>query len=339
MKRSTLYHFWPYFLSALTMAGVWLGGWFSSIGILIIFIVHPLLDHFLTRLLGDQKAPVENASDFSLYLWPAYQTLYIFCGIYFLKNESSLLHFILGCVSIGIITGGFGITIAHELVHRPIKWQRGLGVWALALVNYAAFRIEHVHGHHRNVATPEDPASAQRGENIYFFIPKAIIGVIRGAKKIEDIRISRLQTSALNKLFLHRINQYFFYSMALTLIFYALFGFYGVFFFLVQSIVAISLLEMVDFIEHYGLERKKLSTGKYEPVGPWHSWDTNFFMTNTSLYNLGKHAHHHQIASLSYQNLTNTPGAYNYPFGYSTAVLIALIPPLWRKIVDPLLPS
>ena len=112
----------------------------------------------------------------------AYQTLFLFSGIYFLSSENNLLYLALGSVSIGIITGGFGITIAHELVHRPVKWQRGLGVWALALVNYAVFRIEHVHGHHRNVAAPEDPASAKKGENIYLFIPKAIVGVFKGAK-------------------------------------------------------------------------------------------------------------------------------------------------------------
>ena len=339
MTRSFLYHFWPYFLSALTLVGVYFGGWMSGFGILIIFIAHPLLDHFLTIFFGDQKAPVENASNISLYIWPAYQTIFLFSGIYFLSTENNSFYLALGSISIGIITGGFGITIAHELVHRPIKWQRGLGVWALALVNFASFRIEHVHGHHRNVATPEDPASAKKGENIYLFIPKAIIGVFKGAKKIEDSRIARLKASPIEKVLLHRTNQYTAFTVVLSVVFFLLFGAKGVLCFFIQSIVAISLLEMVDFIEHYGLQRKRLENGKYEPVGPEHSWDTNFFMTNTSLYNLGKHAHHHQVASLSFQNLTNTPGAHNYPFGYSTAVLLALVPPLWRKTVDPLLPE
>ena len=334
--RSFLYHFWPYTLSSITFMGVYLGGPYCAIGIGVIFIFHPLLDQILTKLFGDTKKPVENASNISLYLWPIFQSLFLFSSAYFLSKEPNILYFFLGSISVGIITGGFGITIAHELVHRPIKWQRALGVWILCLVNYAVFRIEHVHGHHRNVATPEDPASAEKGENIYFFIPRAIIGVFKGAKKIEDKRISRLKTG-ISKYLFHRVYQYLFVSIILSISFIILFGERGVMTFLIQSIVGISLLEMVDYIEHYGLRRKKLANGRYEPVGPEHSWDTNFFMTNTSLYNLGKHAHHHQVASLSFQHLTNTPGAKNYPFGYSCAILLALIPPLWRKVVDPLI--
>ncbi len=335
--RATLYHTWPYLLSGLTFLGIYLGGIFNAIGIGVIFIVHPLLDHVLTKIIGDEKKAIEHASNFSLYLWPIYQTIMLLYCASILSNEENLLHFTLGTISVGIITGGFGITIAHELVHRTTKWQRGLGVWVLALVNYAVFRIEHVHGHHRNVATPEDPASAQRGENIYAFIPKAMLGVFIGAKKIEDNRIARLNTHWAVKVFHHRFYQYIFYSVSLCSLFYALFNVQGLIFFLIQSFVGVSLLEMVDFIEHYGLQRKKLENGKYAPVGPEHSWDTNFFMTNTSLYNLGKHAHHHQVASMSFQHLTNTPGAHNYPFGYSVAVLLALVPPLWRKVVDPLI--
>ena len=211
----------------------------------------------------------------SLYLWPAYQTLFLFSGIYFLSTESNPLYLALGSISIGIITGGFGITIAHELVHRPIKWQRGLGVWAFALVNYAAFRIEHVHGHHRNVATPEDPASAQKGENIYLFIPKRLSEYSKEPKKLKTLELPGSKLG-LKKVLLHRINQYTFYSLLLSLGVFFLFGAKGVLCFFIQSFIAISLLEMVDFIEHYGLQRKKLENGKYEPVSPEHSWDTNF---------------------------------------------------------------
>lgn len=337
MKRSFLYHFWPYFLSAISVYCITLGGFLNAVGIFNIFILHPFFDFLLTKIYGDQKETTENASDLSLYVWPIYQTFMILFCAHFIVKQSDFLFFILGTISIGIMTGGFGITISHELVHRPTKWQRGLGVWGLILVHYAVFRIEHVHGHHRNVATPDDPATAKKGENIYTFIPRAIFGVFKGALKIENLRIKRLKIPSPLKFLYHRVYQYLFSSFLLCAIFYQLFGGKGLVYFLLQGIVAISLLEMIDYIEHYGLQRKKLSNGKYEPIGPQHSWDTNFFMTNTSLYNLGKHAHHHQVASLSYQNLTATPGANNYPFGYSTAVLIALVPPLWRKIVDPLI--
>jgi len=337
--RKLAYHFWPYFLSSVSVLGIYFGGYFSAAGIIIIFIIHPLLDHLLTKIFGDEKSTSENSSNLSLYLWPLFQTILLFYSVQTLSQETNFLILTTGTISLGIITGGFGITIAHELVHRPSKWQRGLGVWILATVNYAVFRIEHVHGHHRHVATPDDPASAKKGENIYFFIPKAIVGVFKGAKKIEDKRIAKLKIAGPWKYIFHRCYQYHLSSILLIAGFYFLFGLKGVYIFLLQSFVAISLLEMVDFIEHYGLQRKIKENGKYEPVGPEHSWDTNFLLTNTSLYNLGKHAHHHQSASLSYQSLINTEGAHNYPFGYSTAVILALIPPLWRKVVDPLLPN
>ena len=334
--RSVLYHTLPYFFSCLTLLGIFKGGIYQFVGIVIIFLIHPLLDHFLTKLFGDHKISIETTTNFSLYLWPLYQSLFLLLAIKSLIVEKNLFCFIAGCVSIGIITGGFGITIAHELIHRTTKWERGLGVYILNLVSYAPFRIEHVHGHHRNVATPFDPATAKKGEHIYAFIPKAIVGVFKGAKKIEDSRIVRLKKSGYT-FFYHRIYQYIFFTLITSIFIYLLFGFIGIFIFFFQSLVAISLLEMVDYIEHYGLQRKMLPDGTFEPIGANHSWDTNFFLTNTSLYNLGKHAKHHQIASLPFQQLESTHGANNYPFGYSTAVLIALYPPLWRKLVDPLI--
>ncbi len=334
--RSYLYHFWPYFLSALTLLGIYVGDIFCAAGIGIIFILHPLLDNLLTKFFGDQKQSIEKVSNFSIYFWPLYQTIFLCVSIYLLVNQSSIIYMSLGIISLGIINGGFGITIAHELIHRTKKWERGLGVWILSLVNFSVFRIEHVFGHHRNVATPLDPASAQKGENIYLFIPKAIFGVFKGAKKFEHKRVSRLKPRPVNFIY-NRFYQYMAISLAISTLIYAAFGITALYIFIAQSLIAVSLLEMVDYIEHYGLQRKRLENGKYEPVGPQHSWDTNFFMTNTSLYNLGKHAHHHRVASLPFQHLKSTEGAKNYPFGYSSAVILALMPPLWRKVVDPLL--
>jgi len=334
--RGFLYHFWPYSLSIMTGIGVYIGGIFNASGLVIIFALHPILDHLLTKRYGDSKNNIDKVTNVSLYIWPLFQTVFLCLCFSFLAREQNLIYFILGSISVGIITGGFGITIAHELIHRPVKWQRGLGVWILITVNYAVFRIEHVFGHHRNVATPGDPATAKKGENLYFFIPKATYGVFLNAKKIEDKRCSR-ENNKIKKFLKNRFNLYSLVQLAVSIAVLVLFGPKGLLYFFIQSLVAICLLEMVDFIEHYGLERKKLPNGRYEPVGPEHSWDTNFFMTNTSLYNLGKHAHHHQIASLSFQHLNNTQGAHNYPFGYSTAIILALFPPLWRKVVDPLI--
>ena len=190
--RSLLYHSLPYLFTSLNFLGLYIGGPWVGLGLFVIFILHPILDHLLTKAFGDIKDSSEKTGNFSLYLWPLVQTAYLLMSVSMVIKENNPTYFLIGCISIGTITGGFGITIAHELIHRTTKWERGLGVWALALVNYAVFRIEHVHGHHRKVATPEDPASAKKGENIYLFIPKAIFGVFKGAISIENKRMKKV---------------------------------------------------------------------------------------------------------------------------------------------------
>ena len=138
-------------------------------------------------------------------------------------------------------------------IHR-IQGRR-LGVWALALVNYAVFRIEHVHGHHRKVATPEDPASAKKGENIYLFIPKAIYGVFKGAISIENKRMKKVGKIWIYPLY-HRIFHYLYLSIGFGLTFYLLSGQLGLLAFMIQSLVAITLLEMIDYVEHYAFSEK-----------------------------------------------------------------------------------
>ena len=329
--RNICHHFLPYLFSGLGFLGIYLGGIYSGVGILVIFILHPLLDIILTKLFGEIESLPTPPSNASIYFYPFYQTILLFTGLYFISQQTEISHQILGAVSLGIITGGFGITVSHELIHRPKKWEIGLGVFLLSQVSYAVFRIEHVLGHHRNVATPEDPASAKLNDNVYMFVPKAIVKTHLSALAIENKRIKKKSLSVLN----HRLLHYLGFQALWPIIFYTLFGLSGALLFIGQSLVAIILLELVDYIEHYGLQRKLLPNGSYEPVGPQHSWDTNFFITNTSLFNLGKHAHHHQKAGVPYQKLTSTKQANQYQFGYSTAIIISLIPPLWFKIINP----
>ena len=335
MTRVLLHHLLTFLFASLTMWGIHLGGIYQFTGIVIIFIIHPSLDFITTSIFGEVNQLKKFPSDLSLFLWAPFQTFFLLGSLYYLSFESNLFFLFAGSVSIGLVTGGFGITISHELIHRSSSWQRGFGVYLLSQVCYSVFRIEHVHGHHRRVATPEDPASAPKGMNIYKFIPQAIIGVFHSAYKIENKRLRK--TSGINKFLAHRFFHYALLSLLWISYSFLLFGTKGLFIFLIQSLVAIILLETIDYIEHYGLRRQLLPSGKYAPVNDSHSWDTNFHFTNTTLFNLGKHAHHHQNASVPYQKLSSSPGANNYPFGYSFAIILALVPPLWFKTVDPLI--
>ncbi len=242
-------------------------------------------------------------------------------------------------ISIGFTLGAIGITVAHELIHRASPIERGLGVFLLLLVSYAHFRIEHVHGHHRRVATREDPASARLGENIYAFYVRSIVGSFRSAWRIEAARLARR-----NRRVWGIANRMIWYVAVEAAIYAALLGLLGwpaAALFAGQSLVAVLSLETVNYFEHYGLERRRVGesrdgTPRYEPVAAQHSWNTNCRLTNWYLFNLGYHSDHHLDAGRPYQRLRDRVATPQHPSGYSAMMLLSLVPPLWRRINDPL---
>ena len=139
----------------------------------------------------------------------------------------------------------------------------------------------------------------------------------------------------IDRLLSHRLYHYLLYFMGLSALFYGIYGSLGLLVFYGQSAFAIFLLEVINYIEHYGLVRKELPSGQWEPVREWHSWDCDFALTNFSLFNIGKHSHHHAKSSVEFPFLENKVENPKLNFGYSTAVLLATIPPLWKKIMDP----
>ena len=205
-----------------------------SVGILVLFVLHPALDHLLTKLFGEIEKLEHTPNNLSVYIYPLYQTLFLIWGIGKISMEPSITNQILGAISLGMITGGFGITLSHELIHRPKKWEIGLGVLLLSQVSYSIFRIEHVFGHHRNVGTPKDCVSARLGENIYTFIPKAIIKSFISAFEIEQARVNRKHLSLTH----HRLFHYLIFQLMWMGLFYFLFGLTGLLLFLGQSLMA-----------------------------------------------------------------------------------------------------
>jgi alkane 1-monooxygenase len=240
-------------------------------------------------------------------------------------------------VTIGIVNG-IGINAAHELGHKSEKLEHWASKLALAPSLYGHFFVEHNWGHHKRVATPEDPASSRMGEGFYRFWPRTVVGSVGSAWRFEARRLRRRGKSVLSW---HNRNVHAWsFSVVLwgaALAFGAWQGSIGelVLFLLVSAVVGFTLLEAVNYVEHYGLRRRKDATGRYERVRPVHSWNNNHVVTNLLLYQLQRHSDHHENPNRRFVALRHVDEAPQLPAGYAAMILVALIPPLWRRVMDP----
>ena len=238
-------------------------------------------------------------------------------------------------ISIGCI-GGIGINTAHELGHKREKVERWLSKIALAQSGYGHFYIEHNRGHHVRVSTPEDPASSRLGESFYAFWPRTVIGSLRSAWRLERRRYARRGRHPF------RLGNDVLNAWAMTLVLFAALALWlgpGVLpYLLLQALVGLSLLEVVNYLEHYGMLRQKVSHGdrtRYERVLPSHSWNSNNIATNVLLYHLQRHSDHHANPTRRYQCLRDFEESPALPTGYAGMIVLALVPPLWRRVMDP----
>ncbi|NUP25511.1 MAG: alkane 1-monooxygenase [Nocardia sp.] len=234
-------------------------------------------------------------------------------------------------VTLGIVSG-IGINAAHELGHRAEPLERRLAKIALAQSGYGHFFIEHNRGHHVRVATPEDPASARFGESLWAFIPRSVSGGFRSALTLERERLSRR-----GKQWFSRDNQLLqAWSMTIALFGGLIFVFGPVIipFLALQAVIGIGLLETVNYLEHYGLLRARRADGRYERCSPRHSWNSDRLVTNVFLLHLQRHSDHHANPGRRYQTLRSSEEAPQLPFGYATMILLAVVPPLWRAVMD-----
>jgi alkane 1-monooxygenase len=235
-------------------------------------------------------------------------------------------------LTIGVVNGG-GINTAHELGHKSETVERWLSKIALAPTCYGHFYVEHNRGHHARVATPEDPASARLGESFWAFLPRTVFGSVASAWEIERRRLEaagRSVWSAHNDV----LNAWVM-SGALALALAAAFGASVLPWLAVQAVFGFTLLETVNYLEHYGLARQKLPDGRYEPCAPKHSWNSNAVTSNLVLYHLQRHADHHAHPKRRYQALRHFAEAPELPTGYGSMIPLAYFTPLWRRVMDP----
>ena len=232
-------------------------------------------------------------------------------------------------VSTGLNAGVSGITVAHELIHRKERWWQNLGIWNLFLVNYTHFYVEHIRGHHRNVGTMQDAATARRGESFYRYFVRTVPGQWINALRIEAERWRKQGKSPYNwRNFVVR-------SAIAQLLVAALLWFWLpslAWAYLLQSFVAFFLLETVNYGEHYGLERTPGS--KFMPE---HAWQSDSITSRFTLVELSRHSDHHMKASKPFHTLSSHNESPELPVGYFGMFYMLIIPPLWFRRIDPLL--
>jgi alkane 1-monooxygenase len=234
-------------------------------------------------------------------------------------------------VSLGAVSG-IAINTAHELGHKREELERWLSKIALAPSMYGHFYVEHNRGHHVRVATPEDPASARLGESFWAFWPRTVAGSLRSAWHLESKRLrlrGRRVLSWRNEILT---------SWAMTVVLFgaltAVFGWWALALLVVQGVLGFTLLEVVNYLEHYGLVRQRNAAGRYEKVDERHSWNSNRLATNMFLYELQRHSDHHANPTRRYQVLRHFDTSPQLPAGYARMIVLAVVPAVWRRVMD-----
>lgn len=270
-------------------------------------------------------------------IWAPLQFVLLFWLIWYVPQADHLTSFERGALffGIGVITGTVGINYSHELMHQNDRVERRMADFLLAMVLYSHFRSEHLLVHHRYVGTPADAVSARYNEGFYRFFPRVLAQSLVSAFRAEKAMLARK-----NLPWHHLSNPFFKYwalQAAILGLAFWLGGWSGIALFLIQAVSAIWQLELVNYIEHYGLTRAHLGSGKYEHVKPRHSWNADHRATNWVLINLQRHSDHHFKPNRPYPILQTYPAdeAPQLPFGYPIMTMAAMVPPLWRRMMNP----
>ncbi len=336
----------PFWMSLVMIPLAWMatihGGWWL-VGVPVFgLIVLPILDGIL-GLNAENADPDTPDQDLGWYrlitlIWVPLQLITIFGALWYVTandHMSGLQQWLLFALSIGVMTGAIGINYSHELMHQSPRLERDAGDLLLASVLYSHFRTEHLLIHHRHVGTPKDAVTARYNEGFHRFFPRVLRQCFVSAFEAEKERLSRKDLP-----WYHHTNPFWRYWVlqgVMLVLAILIGGWFGLWLFIVQAFTAILYLELVNYMEHYGLTRKHLGEGKYEHVLPRHSWNSSHTASNWMLINLQRHSDHHYKPSRRFPLLqTYSPDEVpTLPLGYPTMGFVALIPPLWRRLMNP----
>ena len=316
------------------------GGWTLILLPVATWYLFTVLD-FCVGLYTENADPATGDEHLRWYrlitlIWMPIQFVLLFGMIWYASDAAHLSIFEKWALffGIGVITGTVGINYSHELMHQKPKFERTMGDLLLAMVLYSHFRSEHLLVHHRYVGTPRDPVTARYNEGFHRFFPRVLRETLTSSFAAEKAMLARKNlawTDLSNPFF-----RYWALQAAMLLLALLLGGWVGLLLFLTQAFVAVWQLELVNYIEHYGLTRKHLGDGKYEHVQPRHSWNAAHKASNWLLINLQRHSDHHYKPDRRFPLLQNysEADAPQLPFGYPLMTMAAMVPPLWRRVMN-----
>ncbi len=337
MRLRHLKYLAAYSIPTVVIVSMVLGGSYAFLAIGYVFVAVPFIELFTSgktvnlSKLEEEVASKDKIYDFLLY---ALVPLHLFILIYFLLkvNQSEVIGFeLLGYITALGMSCGLSINNAHELGHRTKKYEQFLSQLLLMTSLYMHFFIEHNRGHHKNVATDEDPSSGRLGESIYHFFPRTLIGSWKSAWHLEAVRCNNNSipvVSVKNQMLIFQIIQLLF-----LLLIFLIFGLKTMLAFTGSACIGILMLETVNYIEHYGLSRKKKGS-RYERTLPIHSWNSNHPIGRLIMLELSRHSDHHFMSTRKYQILRHFDESPQMPTGYPGMMLLALIPPIWFNIMN-----
>ena len=326
------------------LLGFYFLGLWSYAALVYAFGIIPIAELFLpTDEKNYDQDAIENRLQnkfFDLFLYLNVPIVYGCIGyVLFIIGTKpvSLIEIIGLTLSLGVILGANGINVAHELGHRNTLTEKLLGKMLLIPSHYTHFYIEHNHGHHLHVSTPDDPSTAKYNQNLYSFWYQTITGTYRKAWQIQ-LKLNKIEQRSIYSI----KSDMFWFTLIQALYIGASLYFFGITSFIVLAfagVVGILLLETINYIEHYGLQRKQLASGRFERVSEKHSWNSNHVVGRIVLYELTRHSDHHYKSQKKYQILEYHDVSPQLPYGYPTSMVLSFLPPLWFAIMNKRVPA
>jgi alkane 1-monooxygenase len=330
MKPSDLKYLFAFFMPITGYIAVHNSGIWSWVTVIFAFIILPAFELILGT--NSENEPSDDSREnqiyFDILLFLNLPLVYILLwqGFNNLGAENSIIETIGKIASMGVVLGTAGINVAHELGHKTNLLSQISAKLLLVPAMYTHFTIQHNRGHHLNVGTPIDPATSLKNENLYTFWVRSVRDTYKQAWQIakkDKVSWTDMHTNLILT-FLYPTVIYFIWDMKISI------------FALIIAIISFLLLETINYIEHYGLQRKKLPSGRYEVVKLQHSWNSNHTLGRIFLYELTRHADHHYKANKKYQTLAHYDISPQLPYGYPASLLLSLVPLVWFKVMNPI---
>ena len=339
-----LKYLFAYTIPLSTYVSFYFGGYFSFFTLGYAFILIPSLELMLNET--DRKYSEDEKEDrlknflFDIMLYLNLPIVFILLayGLNKLIVNSYETYEVIGLIfSLGILLATNAINVAHELGHRKNVFDKTLSKLLFLPCLYMHFYLEHNLGHHKNVGTQEDPATARYNQNLFHFWIESVIKQYFNAWSIQ-LRLLNIEKrsffSIKNDMFFYTIFQIFYLIFLFQIV-----GLIGMIYGIIVAIISFLFLETINYIEHYGLKRKKLPSGRYERVEKFHSWNSNHIVGRIVLYELTRHSDHHYKSNKKYQILENINESPQLPFGYPTSMLLSFFPPLWFYVMNKRVPK